>query len=69
MGGAYWCKPKGDVLIGWKKSQMTNYLLFFFLGPHLQHIEVPGLGVESELQLLARTNCLLIVWVVVAIVV
>ena len=25
--------------------------LFFFLGPHLQHIQVPWLGVESELQL------------------
>ena len=23
---------------------------FFFLGPHLQHVEVPGLGAESELQ-------------------
>ena len=27
--------------------------LFIFLGPHPQHMEVPGLGVESELQLLA----------------
>ena len=30
----------------------TNDLYFFkkcFLGPHLQHMEVPGLGVESEL--------------------
>ena len=26
---------------------------FFFLGPHLQHMEVPRLGNESELQLLA----------------
>ena len=25
--------------------------LFFFLGSHLRHIEVPGLGVKSELQL------------------
>ena len=25
----------------------------FFLGPHLQHMEVPRLGVESELHLLA----------------
>ena len=23
--------------------------LFFFLGPHLRHMEVPRLGVESEL--------------------
>ena len=29
---------------------------FFFLGPHLQHMEVPGLVVESELQLLAYTT-------------
>ena len=27
--------------------------VFAFLGPHLQHMEVPRLGVESELQLLA----------------
>ena len=26
------------------------------LGPHLQHVEVPTLGVESELQLLAYTT-------------
>ena len=26
---------------------------FFFLGPHPQHMEVPSLGVESKLQLLA----------------
>ena len=29
--------------------------LFVFLGPHLRHMEVPRLGVESELQLLAYT--------------
>ena len=29
---------------------------FFFLGPHLQHKEVPRLGVESELQLPAYTT-------------
>ena len=34
------------------------FILFFFifLGPHLQHVEVPRLGVESELQLLAYTT-------------
>ena len=31
-------------------------LLSFFLGPHPQHMEVPRLGVESELQLLAYTT-------------
>ena len=28
---------------------------FFFLGPHLQPMEVPRLGVDSELQVLAYT--------------
>ena len=26
-------------------------IIFFFLGPHLWHTDVPGLGVDSELQL------------------
>ena len=30
-----------------------TYLFFIFLGPHSQHMEVPRLGVELELQLLA----------------
>ena len=32
------------------------FFFFCFLGPHLQHMEVPRLGVESELQLLAFTT-------------
>ena len=28
-----------------------EFFLFFFLGPHLQHMEIPRLGTESELQL------------------
>ena len=35
---------------------MRVYFFIFFLGPHLQDMEVPGLGVESELQLLAYTT-------------
>ena len=31
---------------------------FFFLWPHLQHMEVPGPGVESELQLPAYTTAM-----------
>ena len=31
----------------------TSYFIFCFLGPHLQHMELPWLGVELELQLLA----------------
>ena len=37
----------------WKIQEPTRKDFFFlFLGPHLQHMEVPILGVESELQLL-----------------
>ena len=35
---------------------MFTYFCFFFLGPHQHHTEVPGLGVELELQLLAYTT-------------
>ena len=31
-------------------------LFFFFLGPHLWHMEVPRLGVKLELQLPAYTT-------------
>ena len=33
-----------------------KHIFFFFLGPHPWHMEVPGLGVESELQLLIYTT-------------
>ena len=32
------------------KSPKTQSFFFSFLGPHLQHMEVPRLGVESETQ-------------------
>ena len=35
---------------------LFNFILFLLLGPHLWHVEVPRLGVESELQLLAYTT-------------
>ena len=36
---------------------MVFFFFFFgFLGPHLQHLEVPRLGVELELQLLFYTT-------------
>ena len=44
------------------KSKITSpvrfsyVFFFFFLQPHLQHMEVPGPGVKSELQLLAGTT-------------
>ena len=32
-------------------TYLLTYLLCFFLGPHLWHVEVPRLGVKAELQL------------------
>ena len=32
-------------------SSVPKFLLFFFLGLHLWHMEVPGLGVEMQLEL------------------
>ena len=45
----------------WEESKDTDYLpscfvLFCFLGLHLQHMKVPRLGVVSELQLQAYTT-------------
>jgi len=35
---------------------ILHFKLFFFLGLHLQHVEVPRLGSESKLQLPAYTT-------------
>ena len=35
---------------------VTLAFIFVFLGPHLQQVEVPRLGVELELHLLACTT-------------
>ena len=34
----------------------NDFFFFVFLGPHLQHMKVPRLGVESELQTPAYTT-------------
>ena len=43
-----------------KKAQQSKleqfFFFFYFLGMHLQHIEVSWLGVKSEMQLLAYTT-------------
>ena len=47
--------PFDKVIYASKEASFLLHHLFFFfsfLGPHLQHMEVPRLGVESELQLL-----------------
>ena len=33
------------------RARESFFFFFFFLGPHLQHMDVPRLGVESELHL------------------
>ena len=38
-------------MAGWKSSLLILIFFFFFLEPHLQHMEVFRLGVESELHL------------------
>ena len=38
------------------KNKALIFFFFFFLGPHPQHMEVPRLGVELELQPLAYTT-------------
>ena len=37
---------------------MVFFFFFFWGGPHPQHTEVPSLGVELELQLLASTTAI-----------
>ena len=51
MGAAIWKKKKKSWI--WFKSFFKK---FFALGPHPQHMEVPRLGVESALQLVAYTT-------------
>ena len=50
-------KNKMATVVVFIKIIIKSFFFFFgFLGPHLQHMEVPGLGVESELQRLAFTT-------------
>ena len=47
-------------ITGHRGGQLTNsfhlFLIFFFLGSHPQHMEVPRLGVQSELEPSAYTT-------------
>ena len=38
------------------------FFFFFFLGPHVQHMEVPRLGVQLELQLLTYITAIAMLW-------
>ena len=41
---------------GIQKTEPRRLFFFFFFGLHPQHMEVPRLGVKSELQMLAYTR-------------
>ena len=61
MPGIFWMvklKPRKGVPISqsYQAGKRQAFSFFFFLGPHLQHMEVPRLGVKSELQLSAYTT-------------
>ena len=49
-----------QICFHWATAGTPFFLVFFvvvvFLGPHPRHMEVPRLGVETELQLLAYTT-------------
>ena len=49
--------PGSDTVVKIMRLEcVCMYVFIFFLGLHLQHTKVPGLGVESGLQLLASTT-------------
>ena len=52
MGGGVRVVPSPTVGRLVDSSDLAFYLFFVFVGPHPWHMEVPRLGVESELQLL-----------------
>ena len=43
---------------GWFLLYVGFLFLFCFLGPHLQHMDVPRLGVKLELELSAYTTAI-----------
>ena len=44
--------------VTWSQEASILFFFFSFLGPHQWHMEVPRLGVESELQLPAYTTAI-----------
>ena len=51
----FWLHDKGQNLSG-RIFKKKIFFFFCFLGPHPQHMEVPRLGVKSDLQLPAYTT-------------
>jgi len=56
VGGRRHKKEKENLIMINFLKYVFIYLFICFLGPHLQHMEIPRLRVESELQLLAYTT-------------
>ena len=62
----FFCEVWGCKYCSWKKEAMVQerkpfyfiFIYFVFLGLHLHHMEVPRLGVKSELQPSAYTTAL-----------
>ena len=52
MGGVS-IASEGKKKVAGRRFPLLQFLFFFFLGPYLRHMEVPRLGVQLELQLLA----------------
>ena len=49
-GNVKWCSHSGKQFGSFPLSLSLFFFFFFFL-PHLWHMEIPGLGIESEPQL------------------
>ena len=59
LDGSY--RNLGDMTVLWNtmeavKVVRSRFWIICLLGPHQQHMEVPSLGLESELELLAYTT-------------
>ena len=52
-------KVRGNLTSSVKSVERGFFFVFFFLGPHLQHMEVPRLGAKSELALQGYTTATL----------
>ena len=48
--------PSGDTFRCLRAESLEGFFFFCFLGPHLQHMDIPRLGGKSELQLPAYTT-------------
>ena len=43
------CIPRSEITESYGNSIFKFFVCFFFVGQHLQHMEIPHLGIKSEL--------------------